>query len=68
MPLFDMAIIVGIEADNYAEAESITYKMADGIGDTEQIFCFAATAFEYDNDGQRVLYLHPENEPREEDS
>jgi hypothetical protein len=63
MPRFDIPLLVTIEADTYAEAIREGHDLADGIGQTEELSVSVVLNFEHDNDGQRVLYLHPENEP-----
>ena len=62
-PLFDLAIIVSVPAENYAEACKIGKHIAAGLGDSEQLSVSLEQNFEYDDEGQRVLYLHAENEP-----
>lgn len=69
MALFDMALIVTVEADNYDAAIREAREIADGIvADCDTATCPVADIisassadedYEYDNDGQRVLYLHP---------
>lgn len=58
---YDMAIIVTVDAGSYDGAERQVKAIAGGLGD-DGINCSAATNgdFEHDNEGQRVLYLHPE--------
>lgn len=67
MPSYDHALIVTIEADSYEESEKIAYKMADGLGDSEELFVVVGHVwgFNTDNDGQRVFYLHPEGATNE---
>jgi hypothetical protein len=60
MERYDMALIITVDAENYEDAQQITDNIAAGLGDTEQIACSAAP-YEHDNDGQRVVYLHPED-------
>lgn len=61
MQEFDIALIVTIEADSYEKALLEAEDMAEGIGMTEEISCSAVIYYEHDNEGRRVLYLHPEN-------
>ena len=61
MQEFDVAIVVTIEANTYDGALRIANNIAEGLeidGETAE----AITNYDHDNDGQRVLYLHPENQ------
>ncbi|VVB77417.1 Uncharacterised protein [uncultured archaeon] len=62
-----VAILFTIPADSYEDAldqaESI---IAEDVGVDAGIGVCVATDYEHDNTGQRVLYLHPENEPVKE--
>ena len=58
---YDMAILITVDARSYEGAQGITEDIAAGLGDSQQIAC-SAPSYEHDNSGQRVLYLHPENE------
>ena len=62
MNRYDMAIIVTVDADNYEAAEQTAKNIAAWIGYLGRITCSVVLAYEHDNDGQRVVYLHPENE------
>lgn len=57
-----MALIITVDAGSYAHACDITDNIASGLGDMEQIAVSAAD-YEHDNSCQRVVYLHPEDEP-----
>lgn len=59
-----VAVTMTIPADSYAEAVATATAVVDTMSDTAQGI-EVVTDYEYDNDGQRVLYLHPENEPGE---
>lgn len=60
MPNFDIALILTVEADNYHKALKHADNLAEGVAaDGENIS--AVFDYESDNDGQRVLYLHPDN-------
>lgn len=62
MPKFDIAFVGSIEADDYEQAIRLAGHLAAGVGDSDQIPFSAVECYEHDNTGQRVLYLHPENE------
>jgi len=57
MQSYDIAFIGTIEANSYEEALEQGYYLAAGVGDSEQLAFSVVRDFEYDNDGQRVLYL-----------
>lgn len=60
MPRFDAIIITTVKADSIEEGEDIIRTFADGLADTEHApFTGLVDPREYDNDGQRVIYLHP---------
>jgi len=56
-------ILLTIPAASYEEAEKVAESVADNLSTDAGMGVEAVTSFEYDNDGQRVLYLHPEEEP-----
>ena len=58
MPKYDVALVVSIEADTYNEALKSAVDLADGIAQDGELIC-AITAYDSDNEGQRVLYLDP---------
>ena len=58
MNTYDVALIVSIPADTYEEALNAAGHIAAGLGDTEELSVSAVLDYEYDNEGQRVLYLH----------
>ena len=64
-PVFDIAIVVSVPAKNYGEALGIADNIAAGLGDTEQLSVSAVYDYEFDNEGQRVLYLHDPTQPNE---
>ncbi len=56
---FDAVLITTVEADSVEEAERIIRNFADGLAMTENApFTGVVDPGEYDNDGQRVFYLH----------
>jgi len=57
MQSYDIAFIGTIEANSYEEALEQGHYLAAGVGDSEQLAFSVVRDFEYDNDGQRVLYL-----------
>lgn len=59
---YDVALIVTVNAATYHEALIEARHLAEGIAlEGENIS--AVLDYDYDNDGQRVLYLHSEDEP-----
>lgn len=60
-----VAVLVQIPADSYDEALREAEAFAAGAGDRDELFVSAVHDYETDNDGQRVLYLHPADEPVE---
>lgn len=63
MPAYDVALLVTIEADSYEEALGEARMLAEGVASAEELSCSAVLDYERDNEGQRVLYLHPEETP-----
>lgn len=61
MPKYDIALILTVDARNYDAALVHAHDVAAGVGmDEENI----SAVFNYEHeDGQRVLYLHPEDSP-----
>ncbi len=59
---YDMALVLSVEAESYKQAERMAKYIAEGLGQ-EEVNVSATFDYEHDNDGQRVLYLHPEDEP-----
>ena len=55
---YDVALLVTVTAPTYEDALIEAENIADGLGQ-EEVFVSAVLDYEYDNDGQRVLYLHP---------
>ena len=70
---YSIPVILRIPADSYEDAVSTAIAFNNQLGNTDMLFDDCGikgeveTDFEYDNDGQRVLYLHAENDPMEED-
>jgi len=60
---YTVAIILTIPAESYEEACSVADAVADNLSMDAGIGVLAILEYEYDNDGQRVLYLHSEDEP-----
>ena len=57
---FDVALILTVRAKTYEDALSYAEDLATGVGcDGENIS--AVFDYETDNEGQRIVYLHPEN-------
>lgn len=61
--IYTVALLVSIPADNYEAALQEAEDMAEGLGIMEELSVSAVTDYEHDNEGQRVLYLHPEDKP-----
>lgn len=61
MSYYDMALIITVEADTYDEAFDKADDIAAGLSDMQQIPASAIFLYDHDNEGQRVLYLHPES-------
>lgn len=64
MPKFDIPLIMTVEADSYEEA----FQEADFV--RKSLLADGYTAdhadLEYDNEDQRVVYLHPETKSKAE--
>ena len=60
MPRFDHAIIVSFDAPTYEDSLREAKYLSNGLADEGEIV--QTPIYAYDNEGQRVLYLHPENE------
>lgn len=55
---YQVALVLSVKAASYPDALRQAKQLAEGLGmDGENIY--AETAYEEDNDGQRVLYLPP---------
>jgi hypothetical protein len=64
---YDIAIIATITARSYKTAMERAEKTAmaiSGFLEGEYDHTGVARNYEHDNEGQRVLYLHPEDKPR----
>lgn len=60
---WDIAIVVTIPADSYDEALREAGLLAEGLGNSEELRVEAVQSYDDDYEGQRVLYLHNEEEP-----
>jgi hypothetical protein len=65
MPLFDIPLVHQVKANTYEQAVDAAETFAwehqkDGMS-------IWVAPYEHDNEGQRVIYLHAENDPTEED-
>ena len=64
---FDIPVVLEVEAPSYEEAiKKVTECMVVTNHVTGDDVEASIPSHEHDNDGQRVIYLHPENEPEEE--
>ena len=61
--LYVIPVLLTIPAESYEEANSVAESTADNLATDAGIGVTLVTEFEYDNAGQRVLYLHPEDQP-----
>jgi hypothetical protein len=55
---YDVALLISIDAPTYDDALRYADMVAEGIGQEGENVS-AVQDYDYDNDGQRVLYLHP---------
>ena len=67
MKFYEFAIVVTIPADKYEDAVAEAEEVAENLGMDAGIGVSLELNYEHDNDGQRVLYLHPEDKPLDED-
>lgn len=63
--MYVIPILVTIPAESYAEAMQEAEDLVEELGTDAGMGVEVARDFEHDNGGQRVLYLHPEDEPEE---
>lgn len=68
MPVYDFAFIISVEGLDYNDASAQAVDLADAISATLDagVTSVIDGQYEYDNDGQRVVYLHDENKPRDD--
>jgi len=67
MPTFETVIVCEVEANSYEEAVEKTRLFRrngerHNSDDVLPIHSYVVTDFDYDNDGQRVLYFHSEDQ------
>lgn len=66
MKVYQIAMILSVPAESYEEACEAALELDDvDIASGSDITTKVELDYEHDNDGQRVLYLHPEEEPIE---
>lgn len=63
--LYVIPVLLTNPAESYEEANSVAESTADNLATDAGIGVGVVSEFEYDNAGQRVLYLHPEDKPGE---
>lgn len=56
-------ILLTVPAESYEEAVRQAVDIVDGINQDAGVGMEVEVNFEHDNIGQRVLYLHPEEDP-----
>jgi len=62
--VWDVAAIITVQATSYDEAVSMVQDAAEHMLDgDEALQADVVTNYEHDNEGQRVLYLHAEDDP-----
>jgi hypothetical protein len=68
---YKIAMVISIQADNYEEAldraEKFSLQLSNVKEEFDDIECVVEHSYEHDNQGQRCLYLHNEEEPIEDD-
>lgn len=73
---YHMAVVVDVIADNHedalAQAEMVVELTKDSLAAFPQMVSgcniWVAEQYDVDDDGQRVLHLHPEDKPIEDES
>jgi hypothetical protein len=63
MATYHMPIVVEIQAYSYEEAEQKAADILITDDATGHPMKSYLPSYEYDNEGQRVIYLHPEHQP-----
>jgi hypothetical protein len=60
---YQIAVILTVPATTYKKALKVAGEVVESLQEDAGIGVELAMNFEYDNYGQRVLYLHPEKKP-----
>lgn len=61
--VYEIAIVVSIPASTYEDALAQAEELAESMSTDAGMGVEAISSYEHDNDGQRVLYLHAEDDP-----
>lgn len=61
--VFVIPLLLSIPAESYGEAMQEAEDLVEDLGVDAGMGVEVARDFEHDNHGQRVLYLHPEEDP-----